>query len=256
MKRFSSLISHLSSLPRERRFTLIELLVVIAIIAILASMLLPALNQAREKANASHCFSNQKQIAQSILFYVNDNGDFFPPFYDYGTPAENWIYKLFNGKYATSGAVFFCKSQKNWTANGFLPPQFIADPLKYKTPSNVSYGYNYEYIGGSGRAGGTSRQLCKATQVKQPSKTILMADIIASPERYTIGGYVLMANYRTDRKGYDGFPDTRHSGGVNVSWVDGHVSFASGINTYNPYTTVPFTAGNKNGDPENLWDRY
>ena len=243
-------------MKRIRLFTLIELLVVIAIIAILAAMLLPALNQAREKANASHCFSNQKQVSQSMLFYVNDSEDFYSPYYVAGPPAENWVYKLFNNKYATSGAVFFCKSQKNWAKNGFLPPEFIADPLKYKTPTNFSYGYNWEYIGGSGRAGGGTRQPAKTTQIKQPSKTILFADVIASPELYTFGAYVLMANYRTDRKGYDGFPDTRHSGGVNVSWTDGHVSFASNVNTFNPFTTAPFANGNKNGDPENYWDRY
>ena len=240
----------------RKSFTLIELLVVIAIIAILAAMLLPALNQAREKANASHCFSNQKQVSQSMLFYVNDSEDFYSPYYVAGPPAENWVYKLFNGKYATSGAVFFCKSQKNWAKNGFLPPEFIADPLKYKTPTNFSYGYNWEYIGTSVRAGGTNLQHCKITSIKQPSKTILQADIIASPAKYNQGGYVLMANYRNDRAGTDGFPDTRHSGGLNIAWIDGHVSYASSINTFNPFTTTPFANGNKNGDPENYWDRY
>ncbi len=59
-------------------FTLIELLVVIAIIAILAGMLLPALNAAREKARSVSCTGNQKQVYLAISMYIGDNGGYMP----------------------------------------------------------------------------------------------------------------------------------------------------------------------------------
>ena len=63
----------------KKPFTLIELLVVIAIIAILAGMLLPALNKAREKSKNAKCLANMKQISLLMTLYVDDSNGFYAP---------------------------------------------------------------------------------------------------------------------------------------------------------------------------------
>src|SRR5262245_9593082 len=76
-------------------FTLIELLVVIAIIAILASMLLPALGRAKAKAISIKCLSNEKQIALGYLLYASDHSDYLPLAAHEGDAAPcQWFFEI------------------------------------------------------------------------------------------------------------------------------------------------------------------
>ena len=92
----------------RRRFTLIELLVVIAIIAILAAILMPALQQARERANATKCISNLKNCSLAADMYRADFRDFWPQSYN-TTLYPAWVTSLMRGKYfpeSTQGSGF------------------------------------------------------------------------------------------------------------------------------------------------------
>ena len=88
-------------LPRRASaFTLIELLVVIAIIAILASLLLPALAQGKEKASRTYCVNNNKQLALAMIMYADENNDQMP-WPNWGNDAQNgpgWLYEPVSGR--------------------------------------------------------------------------------------------------------------------------------------------------------------
>src|SRR5687767_3027434 len=110
-------------MKRRHGFTLIELLVVIAIIAILAAILFPVFAQARDKARAASCLSNQKQIGNAVMMYVQDYDETMPTFYLwYYTPNTTRAFGMFEGlqPYVKNEGVYICPSFK-WTSTNFRP---------------------------------------------------------------------------------------------------------------------------------------
>lgn len=109
------------SSDRVRGFTLIELLVVIAIIAILASLLLPALAKAKQKAHVISCVSNHRQLALAANMYITDNNDF--------TPAATYNNKAEISPKATGKAVWsdLGGGRQTWNSIGGALRQYIGD---------------------------------------------------------------------------------------------------------------------------------
>ncbi len=231
-------------MQRKHAFTLIELLVVIAIIAILAAILFPVFAQAREKARAITCVSNEKQISLGIAMYVQDYDEYYPQS-QYGGGSTNvvqmdwyaliWPY-VKNGDHAANG--------ESWGTSGIYRCPSFPDPNQGEI-----YGVHHDLFPDNWN-GGTNASNSLAI-VDTPADKIILCEkgrnaatwsypyfttwewdwtaYIGKPQ--VRDGSEIANKFDCDMQGYNNpawadcnmHPRYRHTNTTNVAFADGHV---------------------------------
>lgn len=240
-------------------FTLVELLVVIAIIALLMGILMPVLSKAREAGRSVICMSNQRGIALAGRIYTDENDDKFPPFRmntrsatdptvfvnKYGREKPRWPWFLDYGigpvinpePYITGpGDTFGDSDTLIMTNDFFMCPSFNRPGFDKRDIRNGSYGYNYQYLGNSRIKDSRYKNFpVNQLNIQRPAETVIVADsrgiLVEGIHGYTLDppklarsvGAEFFARYTKPTYQEQHSPaDARHSGKVNVTFVDGH----------------------------------
>ncbi|WP_294507475.1 prepilin-type N-terminal cleavage/methylation domain-containing protein [uncultured Victivallis sp.] len=222
---------------KRNNFTLIELLVVIAIIAILASMLLPALNRARESARATTCTSNLKTLGNYTGLYASLSDDRLPNArQSFGGAAypPTWVNQM-AVTVGLRGNVLYCPSSTTTTES--LSKAAFCDEARFMkdcSPTQMRgvgrayamdrpfYGVNSAMGTQSGSGNNLVISYTKMGRIYGPASRMWMCEsVVNTPSKRQEGYFLLQRSYNEDN--YYGLPSSRHSGLCRVLMVDGHV---------------------------------
>ncbi len=201
---------------RTNAFTLIELLVVIAIIAILMSVLIPALNRAREMGKRAVCLNNTKTLALAWTMYCSENDGLMPP--SQGIPTAGWVYGL-PGTYQTIPVEAPIADQIAAIRKGCLYP-FTSTEKVYRCP--VAKKHEMRTYSASPAMNGYSPEngpiLKNVNKVKQVATRLLFID--DHGENWDAMFYI----YYKEARWWNPVP-MRHGKGTVTSFADGHSDF-------------------------------
>ena len=239
-----------NGLRARKSFTLIELLVVIAIIAILAAILLPALNSARERGKSASCVSNLKQIGVAAAMYEDNFDGYMVPHLLYNPDGStNMSYAYYTNKmYLNSPLSYICPAKERNVLGKEMQVNF-----------STGYGGSYFTITGSywttkgaGSPAFTDYSYIppKVTEVANHSKTIHFADSYNYTDP-TVGGAAMECRKKTNGIIIYG----QHLSTCNIVWCDGSVRSVKFADPLNGYAEL----GNCNGRSDlgngNYFDR-
>lgn len=215
----------------DNHFTLVELLVVIAIIAILASMLLPALKKANDVAKRTVCIGNMKQLGFGIQNYVMDNRSWFPPAY-VGTFTKSAFYWLVTGDY-TDIRLWDCPADLTRTPNVHFNTSDANMNFKKKNGQWSNHSYGYAKLAGNYSGSTWSYPARTLESLKYgASSTVIIADseyVLVADGINDISNRVAVVRLTPDNLFSplnDFYVANRHHA-INCLFVDGH---AEGMN--------------------------
>jgi prepilin-type N-terminal cleavage/methylation domain-containing protein/prepilin-type processing-associated H-X9-DG protein len=229
----------------DKAFTLVELLVVIAILAILASLLLPALKEAKAKAVTTHCLNNLRQLTLGCLVYASDAEDALP--YNMGEPEIRRTVARQEYLNWTSSIMSWELDPDNTNTvlltRGGIGPEVGSEAQVYRCPSDTvvsdlqasagwtrrvrSYSMN-AMVGDAGEItrSGTNvnnpdyRQFFRLSQIPTPSRIFMLVE--EHPDSIRDGYFLNLLNPIGSYEWND-LPASYHNGAANFSYADGHV---------------------------------